>query len=584
MQNISFDKSPLNLKNSPKLLSVITKTGDNYDVISLSQTSEKNVSDNKSANSDLNKSLNEKNNHIVIRKPNFLENFQKHYVVILLCLMVSFGGFVFGWDTGSISGFVGMSDFKKSFAEYDIEKKINSFSGLRIGMIISLFNIGCAIGGITLPKLGDKYGRKFGITSSMVIYMIGIILQISSSHYIQYCVGRIVAGFGVGSVSVLCPMFIAETSPSEIRGLTVSFYQLMITLGIFFGYITTFGTSVLFIDSNQWRTPLGLCFVWAITLIVGISLLPESPRFLLSNDSNEKARKSIAKINNLNPDDLFVTEELEAIIAGIEEEKNAGSATWHELFHGKPHICTRLLIGIALQSFQQLTGNNYFFYYGTSIFNSIGLTNSYITSIILGAVNFVSTIVALFTINTFSRRATLICGSILMTVMLFLFSFVGSELLFKNSYDGETNPFYGCVMVVTTCIFIAVFAMTWAPGVFVVVSETYPLRIRSRGMAMATAANCIWGFLITLFTPLIVSKIGFYYGYVFMGFTIASIFFVLLMVPETSGLSLEEIDDMYTYYKLMKASQTRLDRVEANTLSKIQVSGKTPTEEKNAIV
>lgn len=550
-------KSNKSSTNHSQVLSSSTTQSDNNDNPTIHNSTNSSIQE---SNQNYKNDSDEKNN--ATKKLPILQLLKKHYVVGLLCLMVAFGGFVFGWDTGTISGFIEMPNFKQTFAQYDIETNTFKFSNSRIGLIISIFNIGCAVGGITIPKLGDVFGRKIGIISSMVIYIIGIILQISSFHWIQFMVGRIISGLAVGSISVLSPMFIAETSPSEIRGVLVSCYQLMITLGIFLGYVTTFGTSVTFSDTRQWKIPLGLCFIWSLFLIGGIYCLPESPRYLIEKNMPEKARISIAKVNNLSFDDELVTKELDSLFMVINEQHEEGNATWSELLHGQPHIFLRLVIGIALQSFQQLTGNNYFFYYGTSIFKSIGLSNSYVTSIILGAVNFGSTFIALYTVDTMTRRSLLMFGSSAMSIILLVFATVGSTILFPNGYDNPTDREAGIGMVVLTCVFIFIFAITWAPGVFVVVSETYPLRIRSKGMAIATAANWIWGFLIAFFTPFIVSQIKFAYGYVFMACTLGALIFVYFTVPETSGLSLEEVDNLYEFYKPFQASMAVDDRME----------------------
>lgn len=486
----------------------------------------------------------------------FLNNLSKHKAVAILCILVAFGGYVFGWDTGTISGFVQMPSFKESFGEFNAVSKSYEFSNTRVGLIISIFNIGCAIGGITLAKLGDLFGRKLGLIIVMIIYIIGIIIQISSFHWYQYMIGRIVSGLAVGAVSVLSPMFIAETSPSEIRGIMVSCYQLMITLGILMGYCTTFGTVHNYTESKQWRIPLGLCFAWALLMILGMAFLPESSRYLIKKGKFEEAKISIAKVNSLEVDNEKVLNELNTINDGIQEEEMAGNANFKELITGKPYIFIRLIIGITLQSFQQLTGNNYFFYYGTSIFKSVGLDDSFITSIILGAVNFGSTFVALYSIDKLSRRQTLIGGSFFMSICLLIFSIIGSTSLYPNGYDNPTDKNMGYGMIILTCIFIFFFATTWAPGVFVVVSETYPLRIRSKAMAIATAANWIWGFLIAFFTPLITNHIRFNYGFVFFSCTVLAGIFVFLMVPETGGLTLEKVDELYYNYNPGKAALT----------------------------
>ncbi|GMF82765.1 unnamed protein product [[Candida] boidinii] len=171
-------------------------------------------------------------------------------------------------------------------------------SNVRTGLIVSIFNIGCAIGGVTFGRLGDMYGRKLGLMFVTIIYMIGIVIQIASiTSWVQYFIGRIISGLGIGAISVLSPMFISETSPKQIRGALVSCYQLMITLGIFLGYCTTYGTYHNYDDDKQWRIPLGLCFAWGTFLIVGMTFMPESPRYLIENGKIEEAKKSLARVN-----------------------------------------------------------------------------------------------------------------------------------------------------------------------------------------------------------------------------------------------------------------------------------------------
>ncbi|KAH3661933.1 hypothetical protein OGAPHI_006112 [Ogataea philodendri] len=466
----------------------------------------------------------------------------------LLCSLIAFGGFVFGWDTGTISGFVNMPDFKNRFGQINGSGE-HYLSNVRTGLMISIFNIGCAIGGVTLGRLGDIKGRKVGLMLTMVVYIVGIVIQIASvSSWVQFFIGRIISGLAVGSVSVLSPMFISETSPKEIRGTLVSCYQLMITAGIFLGYCTTYGTYHAYDDSRQWRIPNGLCFAWALLMIFGMTFMPESPRYLMEKDRIEDAKRSISIVNKVDIDSEFVEHEAAIILNSIEIERRAGSASWGELFTGKPKIFYRLMVGVVLQSLQQLSGDNYFFYYGTTIFKSVGLTDSFETSIVLGIVNFASTFVSLVTIDRFGRRFTLMAGGFGMSVCLVIFAAIGTKALYNGPYGVDPSKSVGDAMIFLSCFYIFFFATTWGPGVFVVCSETYPLRIRQKGMAIASSANWIWGFLIAFFTPFIANAIHFAYGFVFFGCSLFCIFFVFAFVPETKGLTLEEVDQLYTDY------------------------------------
>ncbi|AAS53170.1 AFL204Cp [Eremothecium gossypii ATCC 10895] len=471
--------------------------------------------------------------------------FSAYIFACLCCFMVAFGGFIFGWDTGTISGFVKQTDFIARFGQLSPSGEYE-LSDDRTGLIVSIFNIGCAVGGIFLSKIGDAYGRKIGLATVTAVYVIGIVIQISASDkWYQYFVGRIISGLGVGGIAVLSPMLISETSPKHLRGSLVSCYQLMITAGIFLGYCTNYGTKTNYTDSRQWRIPLGLGFAWALLMIGGMAFVPESPRYLVEAENLPKARMSIARANKVAEDHPIVEHELNTLQTAIELEKLAGKARIVDLFNVKKKIFQRLIIGIFIQSLQQLIGNNYFFYYGTTIFNAVGMDDPFVTSIVLGIVNFGSTFFSLYTVDKFGRRKCLIWGAFAMAICMAIFASVGVTKLWPNGEDQPSSKPAGNVMIVFTCIYIFFFATTWAPIAYVIISEIYPLRVKARAMALATAANWIWGFLIAFFTPRITSAIKFCYGYVFMGCLIFAFFYIFFFVPETKGLTLEDVDEMW---------------------------------------
>lgn len=467
--------------------------------------------------------------------------------VSLCCVMVAFGGFVFGWDTGTISGFVNQTDWIRRFGSYNSATGQYYLSNVRTGLLVSIFNIGCAIGGITLSKAGDLYGRRMGLVFVVCIYTVGILIQITSfNKWYQYFIGRIISGLGVGGITVMAPMLISEVAPKQTRGTLISCYQLMITGGIFLGYCTNFGTK-RYSDSTQWRVPLGLCFAWALFMIGGMLFVPESPRYLVEVGRMEEARRSLARANRCSPDSPLVTLELENFQASVEAENVAGSASWGELVTGKPAIFKRTVMGIMIQSLQQLTGDNYFFYYGTTIFKAVGLSDSFETSIVLGVVNFFSTFLALYTVDHFGRRKCLLWGCVGMVCCYAVYASVGVTRLWPLGSDRQdvSSKGAGNCMIVFACFYIFCFATTWAPMAYVIIAESYPLRIKSKAMSLASASNWIWGFLIGFFTPFITSAIKFYYGYVFMGCMVFAFFYVFFFVPETKGLTLEEVNIMY---------------------------------------
>ena len=195
---------------------------------------------------------------------------------------------------------------------------------------------------------------------------------------------------------------------------------------------------------------------------------------------------------------------------------------------------------MVLQAGQQLTGANFFFYYSTTIFKSTGLSNSYVTSIILGTVNVVATIFGIWLVANCGRRRALIVGALWMFVCFMIYSFVGTYALPKSPEAA------GAVLIVFTCLFIVAFATTWGPLVWAIVGELYPTRHRATCMALATASNWLLNFLISFFTTFITDKINYWYGMVFGGSCLVLAFIVFFFLIESKDRSLEEIDTMYT--------------------------------------
>lgn len=247
-----------------------------------------------------------------------------------------------------------------------------------------------------------------------IIFCIGNIVQITTvDHWYQMAVGRLVAGLGVGGLSVLTPMYQAETAPRQVRGALISAYQLFITLGIFIAYCINFGTESD-VGSRQWKLPIGISFLWPVIMAIGILFFPESPRWEYRRGKVDSARHTISLSYGVSENHTEVRREMHEIQRKFEAEQAGGGAhKFYEIFTA-PAMGRRVMIGVVLQALQQLTGANFFFYYGTSIFTATGLSNSYVTSIILGGVNFGTTFFGLYVAERFGRRKSLIAGGLWM--------------------------------------------------------------------------------------------------------------------------------------------------------------------------
>ncbi|KAI1371743.1 general substrate transporter [Hypoxylon crocopeplum] len=474
------------------------------------------------------------------------------FLSIFLGVVASIGGFMFGYVSGQISGFFSMPDFAQRFGQSNANGDYE-FSAARQGAIVGLLPVGCLLGALIAGQLADVLGRRLAISLSALWSCVGIVIEISSqTAWAQFAVGRLVTGCSIGALSVLVPMYQSESSPAIIRGILVSTYQLFITLGIWTSYMVDWGTADM-TTSASWRIPNGLGFLWSIILGLGILVLPESPRHAYRKGREEEARNTIARLAGVDPQHRSVHDQITEIRVKLDEEKNSGKASWFEIFTG-PRMLYRTLLGIVLQAGQQLTGANFFFYYGTTVFKSTGLSDSYVTQIILGTVNVATTIAGLWVVQNVGRRKALIAGAAWMMVCFFIYAFVGHYAL--DSANPLNTPQAGSALIVFSCLAIAAFATTWGPLVWAVVAELYPSRYRAPCMALATASNWFWNFMISFFTRFITDAIDYFYGFVFAGCCAALILIVYFFVIETKDRSLEEIDTMYLLHvNPIKSSQ-----------------------------
>jgi SP family sugar:H+ symporter-like MFS transporter len=285
--------------------------------------------------------------------------------------------------------------------------------------------------------------------------------------------------------------------------------------------------------------------LWALILGASIIFMPESPRYAYRKGRIEEARNTLAKLNGVDPYSKLIDDEVNEIEAKLQADNAQGVAPWYEIFTG-PRMLYRTILGMVLMAGQQLTGANFFFYYGTTVFKSTGIENSYITSIILGSVNVAATIGGLWIVNNCGRRKALMAGAAWMFMCFMVYAFVGSFAL--NAADPMATPIAGKVLIVFTCLFIVAFATTWGPLVWAVVGEMYPSRYRAPAMAVATASNWLLNFLVSFFTTFITNKIHYFYGLIFGGCCLALFIIVYLYMIETKDRSLEEIDTMYLQY------------------------------------
>ncbi|KAI0595081.1 high affinity glucose transporter ght1 [Biscogniauxia sp. FL1348] len=480
---------------------------------------------------------------------------------ILLGAITSLGGFLFGYDTGQISAMLLFEDFIDRFAQEQPDGT-REWQPIIKSLLVSLMSIGTLIGALSGAYTADWWGRRKSMSFGVVIFIVGNTIQITSMRsWVHMTVGRFVAGLGVGNLSVGVPMFQSECSPREIRGAVVASYQLMITIGILISNIINYGVRTIEYSDASWRIVIGLGIFFSLPLGLGILTVPESPRWLAAHNDWDGARSSVARLRGMG-DNLrhpLVEDDLQEMSAVIEKEASAGVGTWFECFTGQtssestkaPKILYRTLLGIFIQIIQQLSGINYFFYFGATIFQSAGIDDPIQTQLILGAVNVAMTFYGLYVVEKYGRRWPLFLGALWQAAWLLVFATIGTAL------PPEANKTSGIVMIVSACMYIASFAGTWGPMAWVVIGEIFPLRTRSKQASLATAGNWLGNFLISFLTPIADSGISYAYGYVFVGTNLAAAVVVWFFLYESRALSLEHVDLMYSDPKIKPWSSSK---------------------------
>ncbi|CAG9956379.1 unnamed protein product [Clonostachys rosea f. rosea IK726] len=508
---------------------------------------------------------------------------------LLLGVVTSIGGFLFGYDTGQISQMLIFEDFIDRFAQEQPDGTMD-WQPIIQSLVVSLMSIGCLIGALSGAYTADWFGRRKSLTMAVGVFIVGNVIQITAMRsWVHMMMGRFVAGLGVGSLSVGVPMFQSECAPREIRGAVVASYQLMITIGILVANLINFGVRAIQDQSASWRIVIGLGIFFSLPLGVGVLSVPESPRWLASKGDWEGAQRSLARLRGMKDDagNSLVVDDLTEMREVLDKEQQVGVSGWMECFNPNtsiPKLVYRTFLGMGIHFLQQWTGINFFMYYGSTIFKSAGIEDPIKTQLILGAVNVAMTFYGLYVVERYGRRWPLFLGAIWQSVWLVVFAAVGTSL------PPEDNSTSGIVMIVSACMFIASFAGTWGPMAWVVIGETFPLRTRAKQASLATAANWLGNFMVGFLTPLATEGISYYYGFVFAGTNLCAALVTWFFLYESRTLSLENVDLMYsqpglkpwTSHKWVPPGYiTRKQRDEAH-FRKLSVSGSAGTEKKKS--
>jgi sugar porter (SP) family MFS transporter len=434
----------------------------------------------------------------------------------MIAFIAALGGLLFGYDTGVISG--ALPFLKEAF----------QLSPLLEGSLTSSALAGAALGAIVAGGLSDRFGRKSVILVVAVIFFVGAIISAIATVLSVLVIGRILVGIGIGTASMLTPLYLAETAPPAQRGALVSLNQLTITVGILVSYLVGY----LLAQGEGWRWMLGLGALPGLVLFVGMLPLPESPRWLAGLGRVEQARASLLMLRR---NQQAADEELNQLRTDLQREERA-----KRLAHLKATRLDRpMIIGVGLAVFQQVTGINTVIYFAPSIFKAAGLGSTSATILAtagIGAVNVLMTLVAIRLIDSAGRRALLLTGLAGMAASL---GVLGLGFMLGASGGGAL----GWVTALSLAAYVGFFAIGLGPVFWLLIAEIFPLANRGRGVSAATFANWASNLVVALTFLLLIEQIGppatfFLYA----ALSVAAFVFTFKLVPETRGKTLEQIE------------------------------------------
>jgi sugar porter (SP) family MFS transporter len=442
-------------------------------------------------------------------------------------LIVALGGFLMGFDVSVVSGVV-------RFVEAEF-----ALGPLQLGWVVSSLSLTAAIGMLASGPLSDRLGRRPVLQIAAVLFAVSAIASAVAPDYFTLVVARMLGGFGVGAALIVAPMYIAEMAPPESRGRFVSFNQLNIVVGIsaafFSNYlILTLGESggawaeALRLGEWNWRWMLGIETLPAIAYLFALSLVPESPRWLAMRGRDAEATEVLGRVAG---------EGAAAVLRDVKEsiaaEARLGQTSWRALLH--PSLRLVMTIGIVIGILQQVSGINAVFFYAPMIFekSGIGTNAAFMQAALVGLVNLVFTVVAMAVIDRFGRRPLLVFGLSGIAACMLL-------LAWGFSAGDDANP---RLILVAILGFVASFAVSLGPVMWVLFSELFPNRVRGVAISFVGLVNSGTAFLVILVFPWQLQSLGSATTFLLYGLcALAGLAFVLRVLPETKGRSLEELE------------------------------------------
>ncbi|WTT38912.1 sugar porter family MFS transporter [Kitasatospora sp. NBC_00085] len=452
--------------------------------------------------------------------------------VVFITAAAALGGFLFGYDSSVINGAVS-----------GIQEKFGVGDGVT-GLIVSSALLGSAVGAAVAGRFADRYGRIKVMKAGALLFAVSAVGSMLPFSAWDLACWRVLGGAAIGIASVIAPTYIAEVAPTKYRGRLASFQQAAIVLGIAISQLVNWvladaaggETRGHLLGLEAWQWMLGICVLPAAVYFVLSSMIPESPRYLISAGRLDEARAVLAEVEGRNADTDARIAEIQGLIDSDHQPR------FRDLLGGRFGLLPIVWVGIGLSVFQQLVGINVIFYYSSILWQSVGIdqSNSLLISFIGSVINILGTVVAILLVDRIGRKPLALIGSAGMAVALAACGWAFSSA--TGSGDNVTLPdLQGTVALIAANAFVLFFAMSWGVVVWVMLGEMFPNRIRAAALSVAASAQWIANWAITVSFPSL-SRWNLSVTYlVYAAFAALSILFVARFMKETKGIRLEDM-------------------------------------------
>lgn len=455
--------------------------------------------------------------------------------IILISVIATLGGFLFGFDSGVINGTV--DGLKLAFKSESIG------AGFNVASIL----LGCAAGAFFAGSLADKYGRRSILILAAILFVLSAWGSGISNSSLEFVIYRLIGGLAIGAASIICPAYISELVPADMRGRLSSIQQMAIICGLTAAALSNYflataaGSSVneFWMGYTSWRWMFWVGAVPAAIFFVALLFIPESPRYLVLSGNKDKALGVLTRLYGA----TAAAKTVDDIYASIAHDHKPRFSDLVD--SGKQRIRPIVWVGIGLAVLQQFVGINVVFYYGAVLWQAAGFSESdaLFISVVSGLVSIGACLITFFLVDKIGRKPLLLIGSIGMTITLILvaYAFTGAPLDAKGALI-LSGPM-GLLALVAANVYVIFFNMSWGPVVWIMLGEMFPNQIRGTGLAIAGLAQWLANFLITLTFPiLLASALGLAGAYsIYAACSLFSVGFVIWWVKETKGVELEDM-------------------------------------------